>query len=76
MDRRDQELLNKQLEHLLPPPRSEGMTMLAIVAVFAAGVSLGSFLFAHNSEPPMRTASTQTIPAPPLAPGAPASVAR
>jgi hypothetical protein len=31
MDRRDQDLLDRQLAHLNPPPRRDGTMMLAIV---------------------------------------------
>jgi hypothetical protein len=51
MDQRDQELLDKQLRHLDPYPRSNGVMMLAIPAVFFAGMALGSFLFAYESQP-------------------------
>jgi hypothetical protein len=63
MDRHDQDLLNKQLGHLNPPPRRDGAIMLAVVAVFVAGVTVGGFLFADKNELPLRTASTETLPA-------------
>jgi hypothetical protein len=75
MDRDDLKLLNKQLEHMHQPPRHEGTMMLAITAVFLAGVTVGGFLFAQKSKPPMQTASTEmqlsSIP-----PDAPAIFAR
>ena len=51
MDQRDQELLDKQLRQLNPSPRSDSVMMLAILAVFFAGMALGGFLFAYESEP-------------------------
>lgn len=51
MNRRDQELLDKQLHAIYVPPRNDGVLMLAVVAVFLAGITLGSFLFAYTSEP-------------------------
>jgi len=42
MTRRDQELLDRQLRGLRLPPRRNGTMMLAIVAVFLAGIGLGS----------------------------------
>jgi hypothetical protein len=51
MNQRDQELLDKQLRHLNPYRRSDSIMMLAIPAVFFAGMALGSFLFAYESQP-------------------------
>jgi hypothetical protein len=46
MDQRDQEFLSKQLRHLPPPsPGSGGTMMLAMSAVFLAGVTLGALMF-------------------------------
>jgi hypothetical protein len=39
MDQRDQELLGKQLRQLNPSPRSDSVMMLAILAVFFAGMA-------------------------------------
>ncbi|MGO9683075.1 MAG: hypothetical protein ACLPTZ_10905 [Beijerinckiaceae bacterium] len=55
MDKHDWELLDKQMRGL-SPPRNDGIFVLAILAVFFAGLILGSFPAASNSEP-MRTAS-------------------
>ena len=49
MDRRDKELLDKQLARFQPPPRRDGLMVLAVVGVFLAGVTAGSFLFAYRS---------------------------
>ncbi len=63
MDRRDHDLLDKQLAHLNPPPRKDGTMMLAIVAVFLAGVTAGAFLFSRRSEMPVQTAAMESAAA-------------
>ena len=50
MDRRDQELLDKQMRRLTPP-RHEGVITLMLAAMFLVGMTLGSVLSAHKSEP-------------------------
>jgi hypothetical protein len=50
--------------------------MLAIAAVFVAGVTVGGYLFAHKGELPTRTASTETLPALAVPAGAPPIIAR
>ncbi|HUI15236.1 MAG TPA: hypothetical protein VL048_17400 [Xanthobacteraceae bacterium] len=58
MDRRDQELLEKQLHSIYVAPRNDGVLILTVLAVFFAGIALGGFLFAYTSQPgPMRVAS-------------------
>jgi hypothetical protein len=58
MNRRDQELLDKQLHAVYVAPRSDGVLMLAILAVFFAGIAVGGFFFAYTSEPgPMHLAA-------------------
>jgi hypothetical protein len=42
MTRRDQELLDRQLRGLHIPERHDGTVILAIVAIFLAGIFLGS----------------------------------
>jgi hypothetical protein len=42
MTRRDEELLDRQLRGLCIPQRRDGTMILAIVAVFLAGLFLGS----------------------------------
>ena len=42
MTRRDQELLDRQLRGLGIPERHDGMMILAIVAIFLAGMFLGN----------------------------------
>ncbi len=62
MNRRDQELLDKQFNALSVPRRSDGVLMLGILAVFFAGVTLGGFLYAYTSEPgPVQLASNAPI---------------
>ena len=50
--------------------RSDGVMILAILAVFFAGMALGGFLFAYKSEP-MQIASNDATPAIPFPNGAP-----
>jgi hypothetical protein len=63
MDRRDQELLDKQLRGY-DPPHGNGRIGLAAVAVFFAGLVLGGALFSPpaRQNAPTRTASNE-IPA-------------
>jgi hypothetical protein len=49
MDRRDQELLEKQVGRIAPSPRTNGVIILAILAVFFGGMALGGSLFGNNS---------------------------
>jgi hypothetical protein len=42
MTRRDQELLDRQLRGLCIPQRRDGTMILAIVAIFLAGIFLGN----------------------------------
>jgi hypothetical protein len=72
MDRRDQELLDKQLSRVSPAPRNDGVMILAIVAVFFAGMTVGSFLVDEGS--PVRVASNDTVSA--VAPGGAPLVSR
>jgi hypothetical protein len=62
MDQRDQELLDKPLRGLNPSPGHDGVMILMVVAVFFAGMSLGSILSAYKSEP-MQLASNDATPA-------------
>jgi len=50
MDRRDQELLDKQMRRLTPP-RNEGVVALMLAAMFLFGVTLGSVLSPQKSAP-------------------------
>jgi hypothetical protein len=59
MTRRDRELLDKQLWAVSPtPPRNNGLIGLSIIAVFVAGMAIGSF----GSKPP-RLAYNKTVAA-------------
>ena len=50
MDRRDQELLDKQMRRLTPP-RNEGVIAVMLAAMFLVGMTLGSALSPDKSEP-------------------------
>ena len=50
MDRRDQELLDKQMRRLTPP-RNEGVIAVMLAAMFLVGMTLGNVLSPHKSEP-------------------------
>ena len=60
MDRRDQELLDKQLRTVAPAHRRDGLMILAIVAVFFSGMVLGGTLFSEQSKPSLLAANTTT----------------
>ncbi len=49
MDRRDQELLSKQLRGMRQP-RNDGVISLILVVVFFAGMIIGANLFAGKDE--------------------------
>jgi hypothetical protein len=67
MNRRDQELLDKQLSCLRLAPRHDGVMILAILAVFLVGMTVGGFLYAFT-ERPMRVAANDLTSAVSLAP--------
>ena len=50
MNRRDEELLDKQMRRLTPP-RHEGVIALMLAVMFLVGMTLGSVLSPHKSEP-------------------------
>jgi hypothetical protein len=50
MDRRDQDLLDKQMRRLTPP-RHEGVIAVMLAAMFLVGMTLGGVLSEHKSEP-------------------------
>jgi len=50
MNRRDQELLDKQMRRFTPP-RHEGVIALMLAAMFLVGVTLGSVFSPHESTP-------------------------
>jgi hypothetical protein len=49
MDQHDQELLKKQLSHLQPESRREGLLLFVLAALFLAGLTAGGLLFASSS---------------------------
>jgi hypothetical protein len=50
MDRREQELLDKQMRRLTPP-RNEGAIAVMLAVMFLVGIALGSVLSPHESAP-------------------------
>ena len=50
MDRRDQELLDKQMRRLTPP-RNDGVIAVLLAVMFLVGMTLGGVLSAHKTEP-------------------------
>jgi hypothetical protein len=64
MDEYAQKLLDRQLRGIVPP-RHDGVIILSIVAVFIAGMALGSALFAHKSEPMQIASYSHVNGAPP-----------
>ena len=60
MDRRDQELLNRQLRHIEFAPRNDSVAML-LSAMFFAGMAIGGFLYAYAGTPP-HAAAEQASP--------------
>jgi hypothetical protein len=50
MDRRDRELLDKQMRRLTPA-RNDGVIVGVLVAMFLVGVVLGNALSTHQGEP-------------------------
>jgi hypothetical protein len=74
MNRRDQELLDKQLSRLTVAPRSDGIMILVILAVFFAGIAIGGFLYAYTDKP-VQIAANDTI-LPNAQPHGPPTIAR
>jgi hypothetical protein len=60
MNQRDQELLDKQMRRFGPAPRNDGTMTLALVAVFLAGMTVGTFAFAYKGGP-VRVAANGVI---------------
>ena len=56
MDWRDRKLLDKQRGGIAFPWRRNGVLISAVAAVFLVGITVGSLLFGHKAEPPVRTA--------------------
>jgi hypothetical protein len=57
MDRREKELLDKQMRRL-SAPRNDGVIGVMLAAMFLVGVAIGGVVFPHQSEP-TQIASTQ-----------------
>jgi hypothetical protein len=72
----EQELLEKQLHAVAPALRDNGVLMLAITAVFFAGMAFGGFVFAYNGQPPLHLASNNARAALPVAGDLPPSTVR
>jgi hypothetical protein len=62
MNQRDWELLDKQLRGANFSRRTDGLSILTVLAVFFAGIAFGSVAITHESEP-IRTASSHTTAA-------------
>jgi hypothetical protein len=59
MNRRDQELLDKEMRRLTPP-RNDGVIAVMLAAMFLVGMTLGGVLSAHQSESePIQIASLE-----------------
>jgi hypothetical protein len=56
----DQALLEKQLHGVERRP-PDGLLMLAVAAVFFAGMAVGGFLFAYTDQPPLRLAANDLV---------------
>jgi hypothetical protein len=56
MDRRDWELLDREMSRLQLTPQAQGLNALALVGLFLAGMTAGAFLFAGAGQP-VQTAS-------------------
>jgi hypothetical protein len=50
MDRRDEELLDRQMRRL-SAPRNDGVIGVMLAAMFLVGVAIGGVVFPHQSEP-------------------------
>lgn len=61
MDRNDQELLDKQMGRIALAPPNDGIVMLALTAVFFAGLTIGGFLYAYTGAP-IRAAAERASP--------------
>ena len=57
INRRDRELLDRQMSRIQSQPRRDGVLILGMVGVFIAGLTAGSLLFTFGSNPSTPTAS-------------------
>jgi len=62
MNRRDQELLDKQLHGLTVAPRHDGVLVFAILAVFLAGMSSAAFCTPIRPSPRSNSPPTTHLP--------------
>ena len=60
MDPHDQELLEKQFRVVADNERGDSMLALTILTVLFVGLTIGGFVYAHNTES-MRTASNGSM---------------
>ena len=56
MNRRDRELLERQMRRFQPSPHPVGLMMLILAGAFLVGILAGSIIF--TSQQPVQTAST------------------
>jgi hypothetical protein len=72
MDQHDQEFLSKQLRQLPPSSRGGPTVMLAMVAIFLAGVTIGALMFDYKAptESGERTRTAMSWPTPSTVPDA------
>jgi hypothetical protein len=56
MDRRDRELLNRQMSRFQHNLRRDGVLILALAGVFIAGLTAGGLLFTFGNNPSTPTA--------------------
>jgi hypothetical protein len=59
MNRRDQELLDRQMRRFQPSPRRYGVIMVVLVVAFLAGMTAGS-IFSFESHSLAQTSLAQT----------------
>ena len=57
MNRRDRELLDRQMSRIQLPVRRDGVLILAMAGVFIAGLTVGSLMFAFGGNRSTPTAS-------------------
>jgi hypothetical protein len=55
MDRRDRQLLDKQMKRFQPSPWRDGLMIPALVGVFLSGLTAGGLLFSFGSQTPAQT---------------------
>ena len=58
MNRRDRELLDRQMRRFQPSPHPVGLMMIILAGAFLVGMIAGSIIF--TSQQPVQTASTDS----------------